>query len=197
MNLLWDNRVVPFVGVPAIIGVTLDMFGKNRQLYALARLVGRRDWENVEAAARRLLEVHPSDPLALEYLATALEQQGELASAVETRRRLHELCPTDFTNLRSLADLLWQLGDRQGALPFLRLAIAQAPQHEDFPWTLRLTLNLLSAILGRPGLGTRTALQHAQRRAKEAQWLASAKEFLNDPDGVDDPRSPNGLDGPA
>lgn len=98
----------------------------THQHLALAALYEER-WPECERQARRALELNDELPLAWNYLAISLYNQGRRREALDAWQRAVELEPTDYDVVYNYAVVAAELGDRDRAVPALRLFVDNAP----------------------------------------------------------------------
>lgn len=112
---------------------------------AYQRLMGlaveRKDWKTAELNARRFLAVNPLVPGPYRHLALAVENTGDLQTAIFARNALLALDPPDPAEAHfRLAELLHRAG-RPGALRHVLQALEEAPRYKP---ALRLLLDINS-----------------------------------------------------
>jgi len=95
-----------------------------------------------------------------------LAASGRWQAAADQLRRVLRISPQDAGAARKLAEVLEQLGDRSGAISYLRLACNNDPQNGmSWIWLARLQLNAGDAP---------EALRAAQRAVKLAEGVPDA-----------------------
>jgi tetratricopeptide (TPR) repeat protein len=103
--------------------------GRNptaHQNLALVGLYGQR-WTECEGQARQALALNDELPLAWNYLAIALYNQGKRREALDAWQRSVELDPQDFDVLYNYAGVAAELGARERARAALGQFVAGAP----------------------------------------------------------------------
>jgi arylsulfatase A-like enzyme/Flp pilus assembly protein TadD len=98
----------------------------THQHLALVALYQER-WPECERQARRALELNPELPLAWNYLAIALYNQGRGGDALDAWQRSVEIDPSDFDVLYNYGVVAAELGDRARAVPALERFAESAP----------------------------------------------------------------------
>ena len=93
--------------------------------------VTRRDHPAAERWSQRLLEADPDSQWAHGVAARAQRAMNQPERAIATYRRALELAPEDVGTLRSLSDLLGELGRRDEQLGTLREILRIRPQERD------------------------------------------------------------------
>lgn len=90
--------------------------------------VARRDRLGAERWVARLLEADPDSQWALGLAARTYRAFGQADRAVSTYKRALELAPEDVGTLRTLSDLMGELGKRDEQLKLLRAILRIRPQ---------------------------------------------------------------------
>ncbi len=139
----------------------------------LARVHQARHHHSAEVRAlEQALQINPSWSQAGRQLAAAYERDGQLKRASEILQNAVALDPLNAVNHGSLADVLWRLGDRDGAIERARQAILLSPGY-DWPWR---AIRDWSAQLQKPELAVALARDLTERRAGEPlSWLRLAE----------------------
>jgi tetratricopeptide (TPR) repeat protein len=124
------------------------------------------------AALERALEISPGWGRASTALADAYRRAERLADARKLMERSLRHDPLDPANHGELAEVLWDLGEREAAVERIKAAIKIAPE-VDRAWS---DLRGWTAELDRPGEALDFAREVAERRPRDAEvWLNLAR----------------------
>ncbi|MEZ4222083.1 MAG: DUF3857 domain-containing protein [Polyangiaceae bacterium] len=93
--------------------------------------VARRDRATAERWVSRLLDADPDSQWALGLAARTYRAFGQPERAIATYQRALELAPEDVGTLRTLSDLMGELGRRNEQLKLLRAILKIRPQDKD------------------------------------------------------------------
>jgi cellulose synthase operon protein C len=123
-------------------------------------------------ALEHTLQISPGWGLALRRLSEVHERAGRLAEARAVLERAVAREPLEAQNHGCLADILWQLGEKDAALERLLTALRLGPGYE-WGWN---ALREWAAELGRPAVAADFARELTVRRPAEARsWLMLAR----------------------
>jgi choline-sulfatase len=123
---------------------------RNPEAHQNLALVGlyRQSWTECESQARRALALNDGLPLAWNYLAIALYNQGKRREALDAWQRSVDLDPGDYDVLYNYGVVAAELGARDRAREALGRFVAQAPAERYAPDLARA--RQLLAGLGSP-----------------------------------------------
>lgn len=98
-------------------------------------LLGLERIDQLLATARRFVEVHPQNPIALSQKALMAAEEGNPREALETFGRAMENCPQEmpgriYQALAALAEILFLGGQSMSALVVLRAQLTMAPEDD-------------------------------------------------------------------
>lgn len=91
----------------------------------------QQQFDVVESAARKAIELQPNNSAAHFWLGIALTNLGKQEVAISAFRKAIELKPDDSGNYRSLSLALWRHGKLDEAINAIRKAIELQPKHGD------------------------------------------------------------------
>ncbi len=142
----------------------------------------RKDHQGAVDGLRRALEINPSWGKASRQLAQTHCAANQLEEAKATLEQAIARAPLDAANHGLLADVLWQMDQREAAVERLEKALSIESEY-DWAWS---TLHSWCAELGRPHRAAELARELTVRRSGDAHaWLVLA-EALQQPENFDE-----------
>ncbi|HVS13709.1 MAG TPA: sulfatase-like hydrolase/transferase [Thermoanaerobaculia bacterium] len=135
----------------AVLERVFERDRRNPEAHQNLALVGlyRQRWPECESQARRALALNDELPLAWNYLAIALYNQGRRREALDAWQRSVELDPSDFDVLYNYGVVAAELGARERAHDALSRFATQAPA-ERYAADIARARELLSRLGGPP-----------------------------------------------
>jgi cellulose synthase operon protein C len=132
----------------------------------------RRDGPGEAEALRQALQINPSWGAAARQLAAAHHRDGRTPEARAALEDVIRRNPLEAANHGSLAELLWQTGEREAALERIQQALRLDPGY-DWGWG---ALRDWAQQLAKPEAAEQVARDLAARRGGEARsWLMLAR----------------------
>jgi tetratricopeptide (TPR) repeat protein len=142
----------------------------------------RQDQEGEADALAHALQINPAWSVAARQLADLQRRQGQLDKAKATLEEAIRRTPLDYVNFGCLAELLWQMGEKETALDNVQKALRLSPGY-NWAWG---ALRSWSQALGKPEVGTEFARDLCRRRGGEARsWLMLARTLAR-PEDLDE-----------
>jgi len=92
--------------------------------------------EKAKAAFEEAIRLNPKDPRPLNDLGFLMEQQGDLAGAMDLYKRALDARPAFVLARTNLAELLAKQGDEGGAIREYEEAVREAPESPEFQYNL-------------------------------------------------------------
>ncbi|HSZ57878.1 MAG TPA: tetratricopeptide repeat protein [Tepidisphaeraceae bacterium] len=133
---------------------------------------GRGDRPAELAALTKTLEISPAWAEAIRILSEAHERAGDFQQSRAVLEQGIARAPGDAYMHGMLADILWKLDDRDGALKHVERAVQLDPGYE---WAWH-SLSGWAARLKQPDLAVRMARELTQKRGGESRsWLVLAR----------------------
>jgi O-antigen ligase len=118
---------------------SLEPLNSEWPIYSANSLLQDKDYLGAQAAARRAIAIDPKDYRAWWFLATAQEESGDRAKAIEARKKSISLDPWNYADLLQLGEDLKAAGDIAGAKAIIAQIDAfaahtaeSATAHKDF-----------------------------------------------------------------
>jgi tetratricopeptide (TPR) repeat protein len=132
----------------------------------------RKDSAGEVEAARHALQISPGWGVAARQLADVHRREGRLTEARALLEDAARRTPLDALTHGWLAELLWQLGEKEPALERVQQALRLSPAYQ-WAWG---ALRAWAAQLGKPEVAVAFARDLTQRRGGEARsWLMLAR----------------------
>ncbi|HQR33916.1 MAG TPA: tetratricopeptide repeat protein [Blastocatellia bacterium] len=132
----------------------------------------RLDQEGLAEALQHALRINPAWGQAAQQLAEVHQHAGRFDEAKTLLERAIAYTPLDHTNYGYLADVLWQMGERDQSLERISQALAMEPGY-DWGWR---AIREWSQLAGRPELALKCARALAEKRPGQARsWLVLAQ----------------------
>lgn len=141
---------------PLVPRVWLDLAAVQR---------ARLDEEGLIDALQRSLRINPAWGIATQQLAEVHQRAGRFEQARKLMEQAIAYTPLDHTNYGYLADVLWQMGEREPALERIRHAVTVEPGY-DWGWR---ALREWSQIAGKPELALECARGLTEKRPGQAR----------------------------
>ena len=125
----------------------------------------RLDEEGLIDALQHALRINPAWGTATQQLAEVHQRAGRFDQARRLMEQAIAYTPLDHTNYGYLADVLWQMGEREPALERIRHAVTMEPGY-DWGWR---ALREWSQIVGKPELALECARGLTEKRPGQAR----------------------------
>ena len=132
----------------------------------------RLDQEGLVDALQHALRINPAWGQAAQQLAEVHQHAGRFDEARKLLEQAIAYTPLDHTNYGYLADVLWQMGERDLSLERISRAVAMEPGY-DWGWR---AIREWSQLAGKPELALECARALAEKRPGQARsWLVLAQ----------------------
>lgn len=157
-----------------VLREAVERFPHTAELHVLdARIAyARSDAPREAAALARALALQPDHAVALSALAGAHRRRGDVSAARELYEQAVARDPLNAPLTASLAEVLWECGERDAAVERMRQALHLEPGLVE-GWN---DLQRWTAEIGQPEAARQYARELAQRRPSEARsWLIVAR----------------------
>ena len=132
----------------------------------------RMDQNGVADALQQALRINPAWAVATQQLAEVHQRAGRFEEAQKLLERAIAYAPLDHTNYGNLADVLWQMGDRDQSLERIKQAVTLEPGY-DWGWR---AMREWAHLAGKHDLALECARSLAEKRPGQARsWLILAQ----------------------
>ncbi|MEK7829646.1 MAG: tetratricopeptide repeat protein, partial [Acidobacteriota bacterium] len=132
----------------------------------------RLDQEGLADALQHALRINPAWGMAAQQLAEVHQHAGRFDEAKTLIERAIAYSPLDHGNYGYLADVLWQMGERDQALERIRQAVTLEPGY-DWGWR---AMREWAQLAGKPEFALECARALAEKRPGQARsWLVLAQ----------------------